>query len=154
MKIINISFLALFFFLTISGYSQTQSPNYTPDPRLYECMKKADVDKLSTERSELLLYYNYYLSNSYYVVKLKSEKPVTGLDIHTVPANTDNSSVSYFAEKTYDPTTFNVMKYNFTRKLDGFTTFVWEEAGIALVFYPTRHVQANFKDYLKSIGIN
>jgi hypothetical protein len=153
-KIFKICAVALLFLQTATAFSQTKTDPYTPDSRLYDCMKRDYVDKLSADRSELLLYYNYYLSNSYYVVKLKNEKPVTGEDIHTVTLSGESGAKTFFAEKAYNAKTFNVMKYQFTRKMDGFTTYVWKEAGVALVFYPTRQVQANFNNYLKSIAAN
>lgn len=154
MKVFKICAVALLLFQTITAFSQKNADPYTPDSRLYDCMKRDYLDKLSSERSELLLYYNFYLSNSFYTVTLKSEKAVTGEDIHTVLLASEAGAKSYFSEKSYNAKTFNVMKYQFTRKMDGFTTYVWKEAGIALVFYPTRHVQSNFSNYLKSISAN
>jgi hypothetical protein len=139
-----------FLFQAHPASSQVSNNYYSPDARLYECMDKAYLDQLSADQSELILYYNYYLDHSYYVVSLKAEKPVTGVDIHTVTLNTDKSSSGkFFTEKQYVQGKFNPLKYNFTRVLDGFKTYVWKDAGIALVFYPQRHFQTQFKDYLK-----
>lgn len=147
--------LAVFFFSLIIHYSpikaQVVIDPYSPDSRLYQCMDKAYVNQLSSDKSALILYYNYYLDHSFYVVSLKKEKPVTGIDIHTVTLNTSGTAVETFSEKTYSASAFNVLKYNFNRDLNGFITYVWQEAGIALVFIPQRHFQAQFADYSKSI---
>jgi hypothetical protein len=153
MKFIKLCAIALFFFLSTAGFSQTNSDPYTPDARLYQCLKKDYVDQMSAQRSELLLYYNYYINNSFYVVKLNQEKPVTGIDIHTVQTTKDVSATPVnFSEKTYNANTFNVMKYDFQRRQDGFVTYVWKEAGVALVFYPISHFQAAYSNYLKSLS--
>jgi hypothetical protein len=147
-----------FLFLLFRSYpasSQSSGNPYAPDPRLYECMEKSYADQLSSGRPELILYYNYYLDHSYNVVSLKLEKPVTGIDIHTVMlSGGDPAHPAYFAEKKYIAGKFNPMKYDFVRAMDSFTTYIWKEAGIAIEFIPMRHFQAQFHDYLKEINTN
>lgn len=150
LKFLKASSFIAFLLISCQGFSQEVNHSYSPDPRLYECMNRNYLQQLSNSKSELILYYNYYLNHSYYVVELKSDKPVTGTDIHTVPFSQESGATGTFSEKSYNANTFNVFKYVFVRKLDGFTTYVWKEAGVALVFYPTRHVQANFNYYLKN----
>jgi hypothetical protein len=142
--------LVLLIFQTFPASSQGTSDLYKPDVRLYDCMSKAHVDQLSSDKSDLIPYYNYYLEHSFYVASLNAEKPVTGTDIHKV-LSTESKTVpgKTFSEKVYVQGKFNPLKYNFTRAIDGFTTYVWKEAGIALVFYPERQFQALFDDYLK-----
>ncbi|HOV10660.1 MAG TPA: hypothetical protein PLL90_02735, partial [Bacteroidales bacterium] len=58
---------------------------YKADPRLTECFDQAYLGELENSRSELLLYYNYYLDNSYYKVDLNTlDKKISAQDIHTV----------------------------------------------------------------------
>jgi hypothetical protein len=145
----------LFFFQSNPALSQVPLNYYSPDTRLYECMDKAYVDQLSADRSDLILYYNYYLDHSYYVASIKAEKPVTGTDIHTVTVNSDKKSPDkqLFNEKQYMQGKFNPLKYNFSPALDGFTTYIWKEAGIALVFYPLRYFQSQYNEYIKEQNI-
>lgn len=151
-KVLIFSLFSSFLFLALPASSQTSDNPYTPDPRLYQVMEKSYIDQLFIDKPELVLYYNYYLDHCYYVAKLDNEKPVTGIDIHTVAWNSDLNTDKKFTERTFDANTFNVLKYSFSRDLDRFTTYVWKEAGIALVFIPQRHFQAQFEDFTNSIN--
>ena len=150
----NFIFIGLFvilFVMLFSGVSITraQTVNYTADSRLYECMDKEYIDQLSYNKSELILYYNYYLDNSYYVVHLNAEKPVTGVDIHTVRLSGEQKEPVYFSEKTYNPEFFNPFKYTFTLQQKDFSTYIWNEAGIAIVFRPLTHIKSGFQNFLQ-----
>ena len=151
-KALICSIFAIFLLSATGLFAQTSPNPYQPDERLYQVMDKAYVDQMFVEKPNLILYYNYYLDHSFYVAKLNQEKPVTGLDIHTVSWNSDLNTDKKFDEKTFDAKKFNVLKYSFTRDLDRFTTYVWEEAGVALVFLPQRHFQAQFEDYSNSLN--
>lgn len=150
LKILKVNSVIALMFLSCQSFAQRVDDPYTPDARLYECMSRDYLQQLSAQKSELILYYNYYLEHSFYVVSLKSEKPVTGTDIHTIKYSKDAGKTGLFDEKSFDLKTFNVMKYDFPRQLDGFNTYVWDEAGVALVFYPVRHFQSQFKYYQKN----
>jgi hypothetical protein len=139
----------LFIALFIIGNLSAQSL-YKADQRLSDCFSQEYIAQLENSNSELIPYYNYYLDNSYYIVDLKSVgKEVTGTDIHTVLA-IDNSGVkNYFSETVYSKEKFNPLKYQFNLSSNSFITYVWKEAGIAVVFYPLSHISANFKKSLK-----
>ena len=115
------------------------------------CLSDNFITQLENSKSELLLYYNYFLENSYYVVDLKSvDKPVTGTDIHTVKLRSDiPGEVQKFSEKNYKKEKFNPLKYDFSLSMNSFTTYLWKDAGIAIVFHPLSHISADFKNYLK-----
>lgn len=142
------SLVGLLSITTQNAIAQDNNP-YTPDPRLSEIM---DAATLATCKPELILYYNYFLNNSFYVVSLTHEKPVTGIDIHTVKVKNTGDEKVFFSEKSFDPKTFNVMKYQFEPELTRFVTYIWKEAGVALVFHPQRHLQAAFKNYQKELS--
>jgi hypothetical protein len=153
-SLIAVVFLFLTFHVSIVKAQETEDP-YKPDPRLYECMSRAYVDQLSSEKSELILYYNYYLENSYCVISLKSEKPITGTDIHTVTVKDENNPViKHFSETKYTKSNFNPLKYNFNRTLDGYTIYLWKEAGVAIEFIPMRFFQSQFQNILKENNLN
>jgi hypothetical protein len=151
--LILVSFV--FVFNGLQGFSQNTNPLYVPDSRLYECADKTFLDKLGSEQSELILYYNYYLNNSYEVVSLNQKKPVTGTDIHTVTLKDDNNlTKKYFCEKEFIKGSFNPLKYNFKRNLDGNATYIWKEAGVAIRFIPMRQFQAQFQNFIKENNLN
>lgn len=132
--------------LAFTSFSQNNSTSQ-PDDRLYQIFDKTYIE----QNQELMLYYNYYLDNSFYIVSLKSEKPVTGDDIKTVKTRPEFSSGKEisFNEKIYNKNNFNVLKYNFSTDYNNFKTYIWKESGIALIFYPVKTFQANYKEYLK-----
>ncbi|HNZ43880.1 MAG TPA: hypothetical protein PLI16_06990 [Bacteroidales bacterium] len=127
---------------------------YKADPRLTECFDQAYLSELENSQSELLLYYNYYLDNSYYKVDLNTlDKKISAQDIHTVLLQNNNPQVKeYFKETTFTKEKFNPLKYQFNLSSNSFTTYLWEKEGIAIVFYPLSHISANFKEYLKTIN--
>ena len=126
---------------------------YKPDKRLYDCISSEDLNQMEASASELISYYNYYLDNSYYVVDLKTaEKKVTGTDIHSVKTQTTGTETSrYFTEKVYSKKTFNPLLYNFTLEMNSFTTYIWNEAGVAIIFYPLNQISDNYKNYIREI---
>ncbi|HOY33178.1 MAG TPA: hypothetical protein PKW80_14965 [Bacteroidales bacterium] len=124
---------------------------YKADARLADCMSQEYITQLENSGSELIPYYNFYLDHSYYVVGLNAtEKEITGQDIHTVTQQTDHAAMNiYFKETTYSQEKFNPLKYNFNLSANSFTTYIWKEAGIALIFYPLSHISADFKEFMK-----
>jgi len=123
--------------------------NYKADKRLYDVFSSEYIAQLEASKSELIPYYNYYLDNSYYVVTLKSAaKQLTGLDIHIVTSAVSQTTQN-FNEKTYSRETFNVLKYNFDVSSKNFITYIWNEAGIAVVFKPLLYISAGYKKFSK-----
>jgi hypothetical protein len=142
-------------FISVSGaMAQQKSGLYKPDARLYQCLDKTFLDKLQSEKSELIIYYNYYLENCYYTTPLNGDKPVEGIDIHTVTVkDAPNGAVIRFKEKSFSKSTFNPMKYNFNFGMGVFTTYTWKEAGIAIVCRSTEAISTGYKAYLNSLDI-
>jgi len=104
-----------------------------------------------TNNPLLVAWYNYYLDNSYYVASLKASKPVTGEDIHTIRINDDlaKGKAIYFKEKVYNKEKLNVLKYYFPTQGENFTTYIWKEAGVALVFLPRNKIAVGYQKYIK-----
>jgi hypothetical protein len=152
-KTLIMVFFTLIFF-SIDAVSQ--NAKVKADSRLYQCYDSSYVHQMMTNNPPLVAYYNFYLDNSYYVVKLKQPKSVTGIDIHTVKINDDlaKGKTQYFCEKIFDASTFNVLKYSFGTNDFNFTTYIWKEAGIALVFLPRDKIAAAYKEYLKKNNIS
>lgn len=152
--------LPLFVFLcsclltgTIS-FAQQKTDLYKPDPRLYQCIDRAFLDKLQAEKSELIIYYNFYLENCYYTAPLKAEKAASGIDIHTVTLKKQTEGkTARFNERYFDKKKFNPLKYNFNFGMSIFTAYIWEEAGIAVICRSSEAIAASYKNYLNSLGI-
>ena len=135
--------------LFLSSAVFAQQKNTTPDARLYQCYEKAYLDNLIATNPEQIQFLNYYLDNAYYVTSLKAEKPVTGIDIHILFEKSKKGVVTKtpFKEKIYNKASFNVLKYNFQTGFLDTPTYIWKEAGIAIVFCPEKHIKEDFKNY-------
>jgi hypothetical protein len=143
LKYILISFFTIGLFTSISAQDI-----YKPDKRLYDCISAEELSQMETSKSELIPYYNYYLDHSYYVVKLKTAaKKVTGTDIHKVSSRTLGTGTPVkFSMTSYSKETFNPLLYNFNLQMTGFITYIWEEAGVAIVFYPLSQISRAYKE--------
>lgn len=131
--------------LAFNSFSQDKGNSL--DNRLFQLFDKSYIE----QHKELMQYYSYYLDNSFYIVSLKSEKPITGDDIKKVKTRPEFSGGKEmaFQEKIYNKADFNVLKYNFGTDYNNFKTYIWKESGIALVFYPVKTFQANYKEFLR-----
>jgi hypothetical protein len=147
-------FIILSVFMLIRANAQTATV-INPDARLYECFDSSYINNMQLSNPALLAYYNFYLDNSYYTTSLTQPKPVTGEDITKVTVNEDiaKKKVIYFSEKTYTAKTFNVLKYSFKTQDLNFTTYLWKDANIAIVFLPRDKIAAAFKEYCKKNNI-
>ncbi|MCX6230347.1 MAG: hypothetical protein NTZ33_02275 [Bacteroidetes bacterium] len=148
MKKITILFCNLFIIISIitGSSANAQTKNVIPDSRLFQCFEKSYIDNLVKTNPEQILYLNYYLDNSYYVASLKAEKQVLGIDIHTVFEKTKIGGVTTipFSLKSYNKSTFNVLKYNFQTGYLEMPNYIWNEAGIVVVFRPEKDIREDF----------
>jgi hypothetical protein len=149
-----ILFIFIYSFFTSDLYSQNKV-NIAPDSRLYECFDSSYIQQMQINNPSLLSYYNFYLDNSFYVVSLQKPKPVTGEDIHKITLNEDLSKGQsiYFNETIYNSEKFNVLKYAFKTQDINFTTYIWKEANIAIVFLPRKKITEEYQKYIKAYNI-
>jgi hypothetical protein len=152
----KIKFLIFLSIFIISFSSKGQENTIKPDPRLFECFESSYVNEMEKSNPMLIVYYNYYLENSFYVVNLVQPKPVTGENIKTVTLIDELSKgkTVNFSEKTFDIKKFNVLKYKFKIQDASFTTYVWKEANIAIVFLPRKHIAEGYQKYIKDNNIS
>jgi len=130
--------ISLFLFLNV----QSQTITVKPDSRLYQSYSKEYIENLLKTNPSQISYLNYFLDNSYYTVSLNSEKPIEGIDIKTLQNNSDKKQ---FAELKYNKSSFNILKYNFYFSDLSALTYIWKEAGIAIILRPEKHIKEDFK---------
>ncbi len=149
-KFFILFFICVTFLLFKTAFSQN-TVGITPDQRLYQCFDSSYVMQLQKNNPMLIVYYNYYLENAFYVAELQQTKPVTGDDIHKVKLNDDLSKGEnvYFKETKYDPEKFNALKYAFKTHDENFTTYIWKEADVAIVFLPRKKISEGYQQYIK-----
>ncbi len=153
----TILFVFFFSFINIYCFSQNEinSNQIKPDTRLYECFDKTYIQQLQKDNPELILYYNFYLDNSYFIGKEVPEKPVNGKDIHnvTLKRKTSSDKVQYFNEdlSDFNPEKFNVLKYNFDVDYNRYTHYILGNTGKILIFYPKKRFIKKYNDYKKTL---
>lgn len=144
----SVTFSLVVTFLMIFSLNLAAQGQVFPDSRLYDAFGKKYVDELMKSDPGKIDFYNYYLDNAYYTVSLNLPKPVTGIDIHTVVLKSDNTKT--FNSKTFSKKLFNPLKYDFKTEENNFVTYIWNEAGIAVIFHPMSHIRADYDNYKKS----
>ncbi len=154
----NILFVFFFSFINVYSFAQKTEINsiqIKPDARLYECFDKTYIQQLQKDNPEQILYYNFYLDNSYFIGKEVPGKPVNGKDIHnvTLKKETPSGKVQYFNEdlSDFNPKTFNVLKYNFKTDYNKYTYYISKETGEILIFYPEKKFVKKYNDYKKTL---
>jgi hypothetical protein len=160
-KIFKLSVILCLSIINVSSFGQKTDIDFNqinPDARLYECFDKTYIQQLQKDNPELILYYNFYLDNSYFVGKEVPEKPINGKDIHTVTLKNETSSdkIQYFNEdlSKFNPKTFNVLKYNFKTDYNKYTNYILGNTGKILIFYPKKRFIKKYNDYKKSLTNN
>ncbi|MEI6576671.1 MAG: hypothetical protein WCO63_10885 [Bacteroidota bacterium] len=138
------------------GQSQGKSTVIKPDPRLYDCLDKSYVDGLK-DNPRLLLYYNFFLDNSYYI-SATPEKKVTGADISTLALRNPgpNGEKLFFSENlsTIKTGSFNPLKYDISLQPNMFTNYYLGQTGKVLVFYSNKEFTEKYRIYLKSFNLD
>ena len=151
----------LFVILLISNtiFSQEkQNTKIQPDPRLYEVFSQDEIQAWLVNNPIKILYYNYFLNNSYFLSTVVEGKPVVDLNIYSVrQIKADktgghplfNEDLSKFSKEK-----FNVLKYDFFIQEEHYSHYVLGKTGKVMVFYPKKMFEKAFQDYLASLGIS
>jgi len=143
-------------FITETAISQN-TVNISPEPRLYECFDSAYVQRTLDRNPETIIYYNFYLDNSYYLSENNPEKPtIEAIDIFKVKKiNYKNSGIPEFFNEnltTFDTKKFNPLKYEFAIDFNKYITYKLGNTGKLLVFYPKSVFIQMYNIYKKSFG--
>ncbi|HRY33104.1 MAG TPA: hypothetical protein P5531_09090 [Bacteroidales bacterium] len=127
-----------------------------PDPRLFECFSRDYVESLQ-EQPRLLLYYNFFLDHAYFVSDAGGKAP-QGTDIREISFREpdENGNFRLFDEdlSTFNPATFNALKYDFRIRKDVYTHYKLGDTGKVLVFLPQEQFTAKYNEYLRTFNLN
>ncbi|NTW34334.1 MAG: hypothetical protein HGB12_17230 [Bacteroidetes bacterium] len=150
------TFLLLLFsaISVIRSYAQTC---ITPDPKLYECFDSSFIKSTLLKSPESILYYNFYLNNSYYIIDNDTKKPTTeALDIYKVEKSVKGKTekIEFFSSdlSNFDIKKLNVLMYDFEIDFNKYTTYKMGKTGKLLIFYPKSVFLQKFTEYKKSLG--
>jgi hypothetical protein len=152
----GVMLFALFFISHHTIAQQSATREIKPDARLYECFPKDYVDGLK-DNPRLLLYYNFFLDNAFFVSDAKGKAP-QGQDITKVTYKEPgpDGQPRYFNEdlSSFNPKKFNALQYQFNISHDKYTQYLLGNTGKVLIFYPQQYFTQKYREYLKTYNLD
>ncbi len=147
--------ILLLTFTYTNTYSQ-RNDLYQPDARLYTSYDSAFLDTLTMNKSNLILYLNYYLDSAYFILELPESKFSNIPDISEVREIRKDSlpprNFPYDAADL-DFSNINILRYNFIRHYDQQSYYKLGNTGRVLVFYSGKELSQRYQAYKCSVGI-
>ncbi len=138
--------LTFLFSLMIMGslFSQ-ENKSITPDPRLIDALGQETVDFYAQNNPNLILYYNLFLTHSYRIVEMPSEK-LSDLDqVPTMPLKERFlTEPQDYSEKGLEK--LNVLKYNIKIDQMGGAVYRLGNTNKLIVFYSGKEITTLFND--------
>lgn len=134
--------------LAVIGKSpaQTQSSIISPDIRLFDCFEKAYIELLKSNNPDLIVYYNFYLDNSYFIAELPAEK-----------SNSAKIEKLKFQDKFKNSKTniseLNILKYDVKRFYDEYSFYSIGTTNKVVVFYSEKEFMIKYNEYRNSLGL-
>lgn len=137
-------FILIFSVLSFSLNAQTSNilETISPDARIYEAFDNEFVNELKSDNPTLILYYNYYLDNAYYISELPADKneflsSLTSLDLD------ENIKLSEI----------NILKLKLDLNFEQQTYYRIGKSDRVLIFYSGVELNNKFNDYRESLGL-
>ncbi|MCF8370629.1 MAG: hypothetical protein K9H64_03335 [Bacteroidales bacterium] len=126
------------------AWSQEHNPvqKIDPDSRLVEAFGQSFADRLVQENSNLLVYYNFFLDNSYYITELPDDKADFFESLTKLPIAPDT-----------DPKNINVLKYEIKLKFDKETYFRMSDSNKVMVFYSGEKLNEKYNEHRRALGL-
>lgn len=154
MKTKTFIFILFSVMFIIKSYAQI---DITPDSRLYECFDSAFVKNTLLSSPVTILYYNYYLNNSYYIANNDVKKPTTeALDIYkvkkSIKGKTEKVEIFNNDLSDFDTKNLNVLMCDFKIDFNNYITYKLGKTGKLLIFFPKSVFLQMFTEYKKSFG--
>lgn len=130
--------------ILFGAWSQENNPNAnpTPDARLIDAFGQSFADRLMQENTNLLVYYNFFLDNSYYITELPADKSdfLESLAKLPIAPETDQKDI-------------NVLKYELTLKFDKEIYFRMSESNKVMVFYEGEKLNEKYNTHRRALGL-
>lgn len=146
-KILLLGSILFCFGITLSAQKQV-----IPDSRIAEVYGQVKVDAMLQKAPQKILYFNYFLNNSFYVSKTLPSNTVIKGDIYSVPSR-NNDYVFNESEELVKQGQFNRLKYSFRLESNKYTAYEMGSSGIYVIFYPEETYFANERTFIKESGI-
>ncbi len=134
--------------LAITGKlnAQNQKDIFIPDSRLYECFDKTYIKQLKDKNPALIVYYNYYLDNSFFISELPSEK----INSNKIPKL---KLLEKFKNSKTKIAKLNILKYDVKRYYDRNSYYRMGTSNKVVVFYSEKEFMIKYNKHRKSLGL-
>jgi len=146
MKFKSVIFCVILFSLLIMDFSASaqkkSSELFTPDKRLIDCYDSSYIEMLQKKNPSLIMYYNFFLDSSYYVVDLPLEKQ-----------NFVNNLESLELGEDEDINCINVLKFGVKLDFEKITFFRLGNTDKMIVFYSGEKLFEKYNDYRRYYGL-
>ncbi|MBT6685226.1 MAG: hypothetical protein HOB05_02760 [Bacteroidetes bacterium] len=129
--------------IDISATAQNKSSDiFSPDNRLFDCFENSYIEMLQEKNPSLIMYYNFFLDSSYYVVDLPAEKQEFVNKLESLDLGNDQ-----------DIKCVNVLKYDIKLDFEKITYFRLGNTQKMIVFYSGKELFEKYNDYRRSYGL-
>ncbi len=142
--LIILTFLFILPALMQQGFSQEkfELKNIEPDSRMVDALGKNFVERIQVENPMLVLYYNYFLDNSFYITEYPEGKSEFVNSVKSLPI---------LPETTLEE--INVLKFKLNLKYDEQSYFRLSESNKIMVFYSGEELNKNYNEYRRTLGL-
>lgn len=134
------------FLIAIIGTSNAQSSKQFPDSRLFDCFDKSYIELLESKNPDLIVYYNFFLDNSYFITELPTEK-INSSKIQTL------KPLDKFKNSKTNIASLNILKYDVKRFYDEYSFYRIGTTNKILVFYSEKEFMIKYNEHRKSLGL-
>ena len=141
-KIVLILFVAILFQNGV--YAQTENnTGITPDERISKAFGDKYVAELMEDDQALILYYNYYLSNAYFVEEMPMDK-----------SDFLDNLVSLDIDSNDEGNEINILLLDLDLNFEKRTYYRMKKSQYVMVFYSGTELNESFNKYKSSFVIN
>ncbi|MEA3446185.1 MAG: hypothetical protein U9R19_15810 [Bacteroidota bacterium] len=126
------------------GYAQEtiNIKSIQADARINDAFGNEFVERIRLENPNLVLYYNFFLDNSYYFTELPGDKTEFLNSAKTLPIAPGS-----------DKKVINVLKFKLNLKFDQRTYFRLSESNKVMVFYSGDELNEKYNEHRRMFGL-
>lgn len=136
--------------LLLCGWAVAQTKSApVPDQRIYEAYDQATIEHLLATSPRTIEYYNFFLTESYYIEEVAQEKvhDLEGMEEFTLKHPAVGEVPDFSPEGLKN---LNVLRFSINISPIGGAMYRLGNTNKIIVFYPGQVITENFKKYLNS----
>jgi hypothetical protein len=113
-----------------------------PDQRLYDVFEEEYIEQTLKNNANLLLYYNFFLTDSWFLMEIPDEKPEVLEEMDRLDITEDPGAAN-----------FNPLKYDIKHDFKNRTVLRWGRTCTAIVFYSGEEFTKKYNEERKRCGL-